>query len=225
MKDLNNKALGGLLSLIIILVTSLFLPARTLNYWQAWIFLAVFSVSVLAITIYLMKKDPKLLERRVKAGPGAEKQKLQNVIQFLASIAFIAIFVFSALDHRLGWSKVPVCVVALEDALVLLGLLIVFFVFKVNTFSSGIIEVKSEQKLISTGPYAFVHHPMYMGAFIMLLGAPVALGSWWGLFTFIPLSLVIVWRLLDEEKFLAKNLSGYSEYQKKVRYRLVPFIW
>ena len=225
MKDLNKKAFGGLLSLLISLAASLFLPAWTLYYWQAWIFLGVFSVSVLAITIYLIKKDPKLLERRINAGPGAEKEKSQKIIQFLASIAFIAVLVFPAIDHRFGWSTVPPYAVAAGDILVALGLLVIFFVFKENTFTSAIIEVGTEQKIISTGPYAFVRHPMYTGGLIMLLGVPLALGSWWGLFTIIPITLVIIWRLLDEEKFLAKNLSGYSEYQNKVRYRLLPFIW
>jgi len=225
MKDLNKKAFGGLLSLLVSLAASLFLPAWTLYYWQAWIFLGVFSVSVLAITIYLIKKDPKLLERRINAGPGAEKEKSQKIIQFLAAIAFIAVIVFPAIDHRFAWSTVPPYAVAAGDILAALGLLVIFFVFKENTFTSAIIEVGTEQKIISTGPYAFVRHPMYTGGLIMLLGVPLALGSWWGLFTIIPITLVIIWRLLDEEKFLAKNLSGYSEYQNKVRYRLLPFIW
>jgi len=181
MKDLNKKAFGGLLSLLISLAASLFLPAWTLYYWQAWIFLGVFSVSVLAITIYLIKKDPKLLERRINAGPGAEKEKSQKIIQFLASIAFIAVIVFPAIDHRFGWSTVPPYAVAAGDILVVLGLLVIFFVFKENTFTSAIIEVGSEQKIISTGPYAFVRHPMYTGGLIMLLGVPLALGSWVGI--------------------------------------------
>jgi Putative protein-S-isoprenylcysteine methyltransferase len=225
MKNLNIRAFGGLLFLLIVLAAALFLPAWTLYYWQAWIFLSVFSVSVLAVTIYLMKKDPKLLERRVNGGPGAEKEKSQKIIQFLASIAFITMFVVSAIDHRFGWSRVPPYVVAVGDVLVALGLLIVFFVFKENTFTSAIIEVDTGQKVISTGPYKFVRHPMYTGGLVMLLGVPLALGSWWGLLTVIPIAIVIIQRLFDEEKFLAKNLPGYSGYQKKVRHRLLPFIW
>jgi protein-S-isoprenylcysteine O-methyltransferase Ste14 len=225
MKDLNKKALGGLLFLVICLAVMLFLPAWTLDYWQAWTFLAVFSASVLAITVYLMKKDPKLLERRVNAGPGAEKEKSQRIVQFAAQIAFIAVIVFPSVDHRFAWSAVPPYIAVAGDVLVALGLLIVFFVFKENTFTSAIIEVGTEQKVISTGPYALVRHPMYIGGLVMLLGVPLALGSWWGLFTIIPITIVIVWRLLDEEKFLIKTLSDYSEYRNKVRYRLVPFIW
>ena len=172
-----------------------------------------------------MKKDPKLLKRRVNGGPGAEKEKSQKIIQSLASIAFITMFVVSAIDHRFGWSRVPPYVVAVGDVLVALGLLIVFFVFKENTFTSAIIEVDAGQKVISTGPYKFVRHPMYTGGLVMLLGVPLALGSWWGLLTVIPIAIVIIQRLFDEEKFLAKNLPGYSGYQKKVRHRLLPFIW
>src|SRR5665213_2141111 len=211
MTALNGKAFGGLLWLLIVLATSLFVPAWTLKYWQAWVFLTVFSASVLAITVYLMTKDPKLLERRVRGGPFAEKQMSQQVTQFVASIAFVAMFVLSALDHRFGWFAV--------------GLLIVFLVFKENTFASATIAVDAEQKVISTGPYALVRHPMYVGGIVMLVGTPLALGTWWGLLAIIPLTLAIVWRLLDEERFLVTNLPGYAEYRETVRYRLVPFLW
>src|ERR1700674_3688329 len=225
MNDVNKKAFTGFLKLIVIVAVSLFVAAGTVDYWQAWIFLLVFFGSALAITFYLAKNDPKLLERRIKAGPGDEQEKSQKIIQFLAMIAFVGIFVVPALDHRFGWSRIPPYVCILGDILVALGFLTVFLVFKENTFASAIIEVGSEQKIISTGPYALVRHPMYIGALVMLLGIPLALGSWWGLLTIIPMTLVIVWRLLEEEKFLAKNLSGYPEYQRKGKYRLLRFAW
>jgi protein-S-isoprenylcysteine O-methyltransferase Ste14 len=225
MKNLNIKAFGGLLFLLLVIAMSLFLPAWTLDYWQAWIFLAVFSMSILAITLYLMKKDQKLLERRVNGSPIAEKETIQKIIQSIAGIAFIAIFILSALNHRFGLSVVSMYVVVSGDVLVALGLLIVFLVFKENTFTSATIEVSTEQKVISTGPYALVRHPMYIGAFIMLIGVSLALGSWLGLLAVIPIAFVIIWRLLDEEKFLAKNLSGYAEYLSRVKYRLIPFVW
>jgi len=225
MSAVNIRAFAGLLQLLIIMAAIIFLPAWTFDYWQGWIFLTVFSASVLAITIYLMKNDPKLLERRTNAGPGAEQQRSQNVIQSLAAAAFVAMFVVSALDHRFAWSTVPLYVSALGDILVALGLYFVFLVFKENTFAAGTIEVGSEQKVIATGPYAIVRHPMYIGALVMLVGVPLALGSWWGLFAIVPMTLVIVWRLLDEERFLAKNLAGYKEYQGKVKSRLLPLIW
>jgi protein-S-isoprenylcysteine O-methyltransferase Ste14 len=225
MNNLTREAFTRLLSFIVILALLLFLAAGTIHYWQAWIFLAVFSAAVLMITSYLVKNDPKLLERRLSAGPGAEKERNQNLIQFLAMIAFLSVLVVPAIDHRYRWSTMPPYVVAIGDILVVLGFLIVFLVFKENTYTSATIEVASEQRVIATGPYAHVRHPMYIGALVMLLGVPLALGSWWGLLTIIPMTVVITWRLLEEEKFLARNLSGYSEYRNKVRSRLVPLVW
>jgi protein-S-isoprenylcysteine O-methyltransferase Ste14 len=221
----NKKAFGGLLQLIFFMAAALFIPAWTLNYWQAWVFLAVFFISVLAITIYLTNKDPKLLERRIKGGSAAETRRSQKIIQFLAAIAFIAIFILSALDHRFAWSVVPYAVVIAGDLLVALGLLAVYFVFRENSYASATIEIVTEQRLITTGPYAIVRHPMYSGAFVMLAGVPLALASWWGLLAVIPIILVIIWRLIDEEKFLQINLAGYSSYISSVKYRLLPFIW
>jgi|SRR5271165_67149 len=219
------RALGGLASLVVILAASIFIPAGTLHYRQAWVFCAVFSSCVLAITVYLMRKDPKLLERRMNAGPAAEKETRQKIIQFFASLSFISIFVVSGLDHRFGWSAVPVSVVALGDILVALGFYLVFLVLRENTFAAGNIQVVPDQQVIATGPYALVRHPMYGGALVMLLGIPLALGSWWGLLTIIPMVLVLVLRLLDEERLLASDLPGYPEYRNRVKYRLVPLIW
>jgi protein-S-isoprenylcysteine O-methyltransferase Ste14 len=225
MEDFNKKALAGLLRFLVGVALLLFLPAWTLRYWQAWIFLSVFSSSVLAITVYLMENDPKLLRRRMNAGPGAETEKSQRIIQWVTSMAFVALFVFSAIDHRFAWSTVPLYTTAAGDVLVALGLLIIFFVFRVNTFTSGIIEVDTEQKVISTGLYALVRHPMYIGALVMLFGVPPALGSWWGLCAVIVITVAIGWRLVDEENFLVRNLPGYSQYRNNVKYRLIPFIW
>jgi protein-S-isoprenylcysteine O-methyltransferase Ste14 len=225
MNQLNIKAFAGILQLFFILGLTIFLPAWTLDYWQAWIVVAVFFTCTLAVTVYLMKNDPKLLERRVSAGVGAEQERSQNVIQAFAAAAFIALFVVSALDHRFGWSTVPPYLVALGDILIVLGFYLVFLVFKENSFASGTIEVGADQCVISTGPYALVRHPMYIGALVMLVGVPLALGSLWGLVAIIPMTLVLIARLLDEEKFLTRNLAGYSEYQNKVRCRLLPLIW
>jgi protein-S-isoprenylcysteine O-methyltransferase Ste14 len=225
MNQLNIKAFSGMLQLAIVLGLTIFLPAWTLDYWQAWILVAIFFACTLAVTLYLMKNDPKLLERRVKAGVGAEQERSQNIIQAFAALVFIAIFVVSALDHRFAWSTVPPSLIALGDVLIVLGFYLVFLVFKENTFASGTIEVGADQKVIATGPYALVRHPMYIGALVMLVGVPLALGSLWGLVAIVPMVVVLVARLLDEEKFLAKNLTGYSEYQGKVRHRLLPLIW
>lgn len=225
MKSLNTKAFAGLFFLLLVMAAALFLSAWTFYYWQAWTFLGVFGISVFAITLYLVKKDPKLLKRRVQAGPVAEKEQGQKVIQFFAQLAFIAVIVFPAVDHRFTSSPVPLLVVLFGDVLVLFGLYIVFRVFKENTFTSATIEVGDGQKVVSTGPYGLVRHPMYSGALVMLVGVPLALGSWWGLLAVIPIAALIIVRLLGEERFLGKNLDGYSEYQNKVIYRLVPFVW
>ena len=207
------------------MVALVFVPERTLHYWKGWAFLGVFFGSALAITVYLAKNDPKLLARRLNIGPGAEKVESQRMILALLLIVFVMVFVLSAIDHHFAWSTVPLYIVVLGDVLVAAGFLCIYFVFKENTYASAIIEVDADQKIISTGLYACVRHPMYAGGVVMLAGIPLALGAWWGLLLVVLMVLLIAWRLLTEEIFLAENLSGYVDYQKKVRYRLLPFIW
>jgi protein-S-isoprenylcysteine O-methyltransferase Ste14 len=223
--NLASKTVRGFTQLIAVLGILLLTPAWTLDYWQAWVYLFVFAASSALITIYLWKKDPKLLERRINAGPGAENEKSQKLIQLLASFVFIGAMILPSLDHRFSWSAVPLPVVVAGNVLVALGFLIVFLVFKENTFTAATIAVTPDQKVVSTGPYAAVRHPMYAGALVMLFGTPLALGSWWGLLMFIPMTFTIAWRARDEERFLIKNLSGYKEYCRIVRYRLLPFVW
>jgi protein-S-isoprenylcysteine O-methyltransferase Ste14 len=203
----------------------LFIPAGTFNYWQAWSFLTVYFAWSLAITLYLMKKDPDLLARRMSGGPQAEKETSQKIIMSFTSLGFIGLLVVPALDHRFGWSHMPAYAALAGDLLVAIGWLAIFFVFKENTFTSATIELAPDQKVISTGPYARVRHPMYAGALVMLFGIPIALGSWWGLLVMPAIILAVIWRLLDEEQFLTRNLPGYREYQHKVRYRLIPDVW
>jgi protein-S-isoprenylcysteine O-methyltransferase Ste14 len=225
LKDLNKKAFGGLLNLLICVGLLIFLPAWTLHYWQGWLFLFAFFAPSIAITVFLMMHDPKLLERRVHAGVVAEKQTSQKTLQGFAAAAFVATIALPALDHRFGWSAVPAWATLAGDAMVVLGFLAVFLVFKENSFTSGIVEVADGQVVISTGPYSVVRHPMYGGALVLLLGIGPALGSWWGMLTIVPMTGVIVLRLLEEERFLKGNLAGYAEYLAKVRYRLAPFLW
>jgi protein-S-isoprenylcysteine O-methyltransferase Ste14 len=223
--NLTRKTVLGFTQLIAALGVLLFIPAWTLDYWQAWVYLFVFATSSASITTYLWKKDRKLLERRIAAGPGAENEKRQKLIQLLASLLFIASMILPSLDHRFSWSTVPLPVVVAGDVLTGVGFLIVFIVFKENTFTAATIAVALGQKVVSTGPYAVVRHPMYSGALIMLCGTPLALGSWWGLLMFAPMVPTIAWRASEEERFLRKNLCGYKEYCQIVRYRLVPFAW
>jgi protein-S-isoprenylcysteine O-methyltransferase Ste14 len=225
MTILNKKAFGGLLILFLTMAALLFALAGTLDYWQAWIFLAIYFASSLAITLYLMKKDPELLQRRIRGGPTAEKETVQKIIMSLTSLGFIGLLVIPGLDHRFGWSQMPPYAALAGDVLVVLGWLAIFLVFRENTFSSATIELAPDQRVISTGPYALVRHPMYAGALVMLLGMPIALGSKWGVLVIVAMTPVLIWRLFDEEKFLARNLPGYVEYQSRVRYRLVPLVW
>lgn len=225
MNKVNRDALIGLLRLLVVLPAFIFIPAWTLQYWQAWICLLVFFVSVAGITLYLMKANPALLARRIKAGAKAETEKTQKVIQLFAAILFLAIFVVPALDHRFQWSRVPLSFEIAGDVLIPAGFAIVLWVFSVNSFTSAVIEVSSGQQVITTGPYAIVRHPMYFGSLVMLLGIPPSLGSWWGLIAVAALAGVIVLRLLDEETFLAANLAGYKQYAARVNYRLAPFVW
>lgn len=225
MKRVNLKAFAGFFALLVFTAAVLFLSAWTFNYWQAWVFLVVFFGAAFAITIYLMKNDPKLLERRISAGPLNEKEANQKIIQSLAQASFLLVIIVPALDHRFNWSVVPLYLNVFGDALIVIGFYIVFLVFKENTYASALVEVTTEQKVISTGPYAYVRHPMYIGALILLFGMPLALGSLWGTLTIAPITTVIIWRLLDEERFLVKSLPGYAEYKKEVTYRLIPFVW
>jgi protein-S-isoprenylcysteine O-methyltransferase Ste14 len=225
MSNLNIRALRASLVGIFAMVALLFLPAGTLDYWQAWLFMAVFVGASGAITAYLAIYDPRLLERRMSAGPRAEKEKSQKIIMFFAMVGFIALLVFPALDHRFGWSLVPAYLSLVGDVLIALGFLFIFFVMRKNSYAASTIQIADDQKVVSTGPYAYVRHPMYAGALPLLVGTPIALGSWWGLFALVFFMPALLWRLLDEEQFLHKNLPGYTEYAQKVRYRLVPFIW
>jgi protein-S-isoprenylcysteine O-methyltransferase Ste14 len=225
MSNLARKTVFGFAQLIVAMAIALFGPAWTLDYWQAWVYLFVFVGSAAIITLYLWRNDLSLLERRIDAGPTAERQTLQKVIQAVAAITFIGFLVVPSLDHRFAWSRVPVALEIAGDVLVAIGFFIVFRVFRENSFTAATIEVSSEQKVISTGPYARVRHPMYAGALVMLFGTPLALGSWWGLLLMIPMTVVLVLRLFDEEKFLAKNLTGYTEYCRRLRYRLAPYVW
>jgi protein-S-isoprenylcysteine O-methyltransferase Ste14 len=219
------QAIGGLVALAVVLWLALFLPAGSLNYWQAWTYWLIFFMSVYAISAYFLKKDLNLIANRLKTGPSAEKEISQKLANSLITIFFILLILIPPFDHRFQLSNVPSFLVLAADVFVVLGLLIVFMVFKENSFTSAVIEVNQGQKVISTGPYAVVRHPMYAGALLMLLFTPLALGSFWGLLAFIPMLLVISLRVIEEEKFLWKNLSGYGEYCKKVRHRLIPFIW
>jgi len=225
MKNVTARAWVALAVLAIVMGLLLFVPAGTVHYWQAWVYLSIFIGASVLTTVYLMRKDRALLQRRMSGGPTAEKRPAQKCIMLCTSVGFIALLVMPAFDHRCGWSAVPLGGVVAGDVLVALGFYLISLVFRENTFSSATIEVAADQKLISTGPYAIVRHPMYAGASLYLLGTPLALGSYWGLVPIPAMMPFLIWRLFDEERLLASKLPGYTEYQKRVRHRLAPFVW
>ena len=225
MNKLLLSSFGGLVFLLVVLGLCLFLPAGSLAYWQGWLFLAVFGVCVVLITAYLFRYDQGLLSRRVAAGPVAEPSTFQKIIQSLAAVAFLLMFIVPGLDYRFHWSHIPVALVIFAEVMVALGLFFVFLVFRANSYTSGVVEVAAEQKVVTTGPYALVRHPMYSGALLMCIFVPIALGSWVGLPFVLPLIVVIVARLFDEEKLLKSELKGYDAYLQKVRFHLIPYVW
>jgi protein-S-isoprenylcysteine O-methyltransferase Ste14 len=178
-----------------------------------------------ALTFYFFKCDQALLDRRLHGGPWAKGEPAQKRIQLFATIFILVLVVASALDYRFGWSMVPAPIVLLGNALVAIGFAIVFLVLRENSFAAATIEVTADQRVISTGPYALVRHPMYAGVLVLFLGVPPALGYWRGLLAILPVVAGLVARLQDEEAYLARNLPGYEEYRRKVRYRLVPGVW
>jgi len=210
---------------LIVLGALLFIPAGTLGYWQAWAFIVVFTISTNVIGLYLVAKDPALLERRQKIGPTAEMRPAQRIVMSISILSIAGLFIFCALDYRFGWSPVPWYVAVLGDGLVALGLFIDLLVFRENSYGGSSIEIVEDQKVISTGPYAVVRHPMYAGVLVMVAGVPLALGSWWGLAILLITMPVLIVRILDEEKFLEKDLPGYQQYAQTVRHRLVPYLW
>jgi protein-S-isoprenylcysteine O-methyltransferase Ste14 len=203
----------------------LFWPAGTFNYWQAWVFIAVFVICTLVPSIYLLFTNPAALQRRMHAGPATEARVTQKIVIIFASLLVPALMVFSAFDHRFGWSPVPMSVSLIGAALVAIGLGISQLVVIQNSYAAANITVEDGQSVVSTGLYGVVRHPMYVGAAIMLAGVPLALGSWWGLAVLIPGVIGIVVRILDEETMLRHELTGYGEYTQKVHYRLVPHVW
>ena len=198
------------------------ISAGTFNYWQAYLYLSILMVPMAFVVVYFLKNDPKFLERRTRA---KEKEKEQLVIQIVFSLIFLSGFILPGLDKRFGWSDVSSVLVIIADAVIFLGYILVFSVFRQNSYASRIVEVEKDQKIITTGLYSIVRHPMYIGVIVMYVPTPLALGSYWGLIPMATIPLALMFRILNEEKVLRKDLPGYTEYCQKTRYRLIPFIW
>ncbi|MCV7196042.1 methyltransferase family protein [Mycobacterium angelicum] len=224
MKTAVRALVSGLCGLVAVGFV-LFYPAGTFHYWQAWVFIAVFAVATIVPSIYLARTNPDALRRRMHAGPRAETRTVQRFIITGAFLSIFGMMVVSALDHRFGWSSVPTAVAVLGDALVVFGLGMAMLVIVQNSYAAATITVEAGQQVVSTGLYGFVRHPMYFGNVFLMLGIPLALGSYWALVIFPPALLVLVFRILDEEQALTQELDGYRDYTRRVRYRLLPYVW
>lgn len=225
MAHLALRAVLSLVVLALVMAAVLFLSAGSVRYWQAWVYLALFFGISGAVTLDLLRRDPELLERRMKGGPTAEQRPVQRLAMLGASIGFVGLLLVPALDFRFRWSSVSRGVEALGDLLLVVGLGLVARVYRENSFTAATVQVAEGQRVVSTGPYAIVRHPMYASSLLYLLGTPLALGSWWGLLALAFMLPFLIWRLVDEERLLARELPGYTDYQRRVRYRLVPFLW
>ena len=221
-KDLVRMTIPRFFFFIVLMMILFFLPAGTLNFWQGWVYMLVLIAPMSLVMPYLFKHNPELLRRRMQF---KEKRVEQKKIIYLSYPFFLLMFILPGLDRRFGWSQAPVWVVLAADVLILLGYGLVFLTFKENTYASRVIEVAEGQKVITSGPYAVVRHPMYVGALLMYFFTPLALGSWLGLIPALPLFPTILLRILDEEKALAQDLPGYSEYMRMTPYRLIPGVW
>jgi protein-S-isoprenylcysteine O-methyltransferase Ste14 len=200
----------------------IFLPAGTLRYWQGWMYMVTLFAPMFFVFGYLLKNDLELLERRMRT---REKEAQQNRIIKLGYPLFLAAFIVPGFDIRYGWSNMPAMVSILADVLVFAGYVMFFFVLRENSYASRVIEVEKEQKVISTGPYALVRHPMYLGVLLMYSFSPLALGSWWALIPAASIAIVLVARIKNEEEVLLRELPGYAEYQQKTRFRMIPWVW
>jgi protein-S-isoprenylcysteine O-methyltransferase Ste14 len=202
-----------------------FVPAGTLNWWRGWIFIAVFTLATLVPSVYLARRDPDALKRRMKAGPTNETRPVQRVVIAVCFLLIPGMLVIAGLDHRFRWSMVPVPIVILGDVLVAAGLVLAQWVVIQNSYAAATITVEREQPLVDTGLYGMVRHPLYVGALIMMVGSPLALGSLWALVVLVPGFVALAVRIVDEEQMLTEQLPRYDEYTQKVPYRLLPHVW
>jgi protein-S-isoprenylcysteine O-methyltransferase Ste14 len=203
----------------------IFVCAGTIDFWQGWLFCLVFMFSMIALGIYFINYNRPLLERRMRFGPWEESRPIQKVVITLIFSMFLALMIVPALDHRFAWSRVPGAVVVIANILIVATFGFFLVVLRANPFAASTITVETGQRVISTGPYAYVRHPMYSGAVLLILAMPVALGSWWGLLIAVISAPVLIARILDEERALGAELPGYKNYMVAVPWRLIPRVW
>jgi protein-S-isoprenylcysteine O-methyltransferase Ste14 len=200
----------------------LFLPAGTVNYWQAWVWLATLFLPMMVSLVYLVRRDPALLERRTRT---SETRSPQKWIIGASALYFLVIFILPGFDVRLGWSHVPAWVSLAADVIVVASYVLYILVLRTNTFASRVIEVEQGQQVITSGPYAIVRHPMYLAMILMMTATPIALGSYWAVLPSLGFIFLLAARAKNEEELLVHELKGYREYMQKTRYRLFPGVW
>ena len=221
-KKIFFEALFKYLLGVVLIGVLIFIPAGSINYVNGWVFMAVLFIPMLIVGIILMIKNPKLLKERLNA---KEKQKEQSIVIKLSGMVFVIGFILAGLDFRFGWIKMPVIATYIAIFIFLFGYIMWAEVLRENTYLSRIIKVEEEQKVIDSGLYGIVRHPMYLATIIMFLSMPLVLGSFVSLIVFLFYPILIIIRIISEEKLLKKELKGYADYMKKVRYRIIPFIW
>ena len=200
----------------------LFLPAGSWHYWQAWLLIALLFIPMMCMGIWLLLSSPELLSKRLN---NKEKEQTQKHVVALSGLMFIGGFLLCGFDYRFAWSQVPVWVVATASVFFLIGYILYAEVLRENAYLSRTIEVQDDQQLIDTGLYGIVRHPMYTATLLMFLSMPLILGSWWALALFAIYPLLIIKRIRNEEQVLASGLKGYADYQQRVRWRLIPWVW
>jgi protein-S-isoprenylcysteine O-methyltransferase Ste14 len=224
-RALIRRAWPRQLAFTLILAALIFALAGTVRYWQGWLFLVAFVGSTVALGAYFAKYDPALIERRMRGGPAAEQEPAQKIIIALLMAGLLMMIVLPALDHRWHWSAVPAWLALLGNAGIVVSFVVFFIVMRQNSYAASTVRVEAGQPVISSGLYGVVRHPMYSGALLLIICMPLALGSAWSLLLLFPLLPILAWRLIDEERVLRRDLPGYADYCRKVRYRLIPFIW
>ena len=222
LKGVRTRAYLAFGSAVLALGAIFFAPAGTFDYWQAWAYLGVVLIPMLFVMAYMLRRSPELLARRLQM---RERERTQQGVIRFGILFLVAAFLVPGFDRRYGWSQMPWWVAVAADALVLAGYAMISRVFRENAYTSRTVRVEQGQQVVSTGPYAVVRHPMYVGVLIFYLASPIALGSWWALLPAAAIVPILVVRILNEEEVLERDLPGYKEYKQKTRYRLLPGIW
>jgi protein-S-isoprenylcysteine O-methyltransferase Ste14 len=222
---LESRIHGNTARVLAVTALAIFLSAGTLRYWEGCLYLLLQALTMTVTNLYLLRHDRALLERRLAVVEEGETQRVHKVFFALLRPLVLAMLVLSGLDHRFGWSSVPLLVVVVGSVAFVAGCVVVFMVFRENSHASSVIEIVPEQRVVATGPYRSVRHPLYSSALLGALATPLALGSYVGEAFFLPVLVLFVVRLLAEERFLSGALRGYDDYMRRTRKRLVPGVW